>query len=559
MGIFRQFPYTNFHEMNLDWMLNQLRGIDEKLDEALDLIKNKIDTLFDDEKVKEKIDQLIEEYLTPEEIDTIVTGIIETLTNTRLDPLEEEINTNFKDLEENINDRPFGDPIPNYLPLSNTKLKLRRDPNRYVPQGSCCDGTYYYVYTPNYYGGGGIIDKYNMNNIKYARTDFPNDPESAISEIGTNRWTLENSANINLEHGNDMVYRKDTNEIYVCAYVTDSGSPETGRIQTPNNNIFVVDPETLAIKRTLNVGKSLLGIGFNDKTKTWVGWEIIYGNANYNHLIFWNEDFSEVISDTAITLLPCTRSAIFANDEYIFLILSRNGNRGFADNPTATSFRSNGGTTDCSLITYDWNLRFRGEASMHNACELEGICYTGQGHVATFYDHKDDVNGISTTSYVTFFQLYPNEPMSYSWYKRHWGQNQTAWYAIDEEHLQPITLNAVMRGLDTKVPFTATHLELLFCTTFSSNIKSVTIPRAYGQYNLSQWITLTQVSSNYTVIESIRLDQKRWGIVYGSFNSITINHSDGSVTRNNAPVHKLKQVRAVNYTMQPRYNPYETI
>ena len=28
MGIFRQFPYTNFHELNLDWMLRMLQEID---------------------------------------------------------------------------------------------------------------------------------------------------------------------------------------------------------------------------------------------------------------------------------------------------------------------------------------------------------------------------------------------------------------------------------------------------------------------------------------------------------------------------------------------------
>ena len=33
MGIFEQFPYTNFHDLNLDWILRAIRSMDKKLDE----------------------------------------------------------------------------------------------------------------------------------------------------------------------------------------------------------------------------------------------------------------------------------------------------------------------------------------------------------------------------------------------------------------------------------------------------------------------------------------------------------------------------------------------
>lgn len=33
MGIFEQFPYTNFHDLNLDWILHAIRSMDKKLDE----------------------------------------------------------------------------------------------------------------------------------------------------------------------------------------------------------------------------------------------------------------------------------------------------------------------------------------------------------------------------------------------------------------------------------------------------------------------------------------------------------------------------------------------
>ena len=33
MGIFEQFPYTNFHDLNLDWILHLIQSMDKKLDE----------------------------------------------------------------------------------------------------------------------------------------------------------------------------------------------------------------------------------------------------------------------------------------------------------------------------------------------------------------------------------------------------------------------------------------------------------------------------------------------------------------------------------------------
>ena len=32
MGLFNQFPFTNFHEMNLDWLINKQNEIDNKID-----------------------------------------------------------------------------------------------------------------------------------------------------------------------------------------------------------------------------------------------------------------------------------------------------------------------------------------------------------------------------------------------------------------------------------------------------------------------------------------------------------------------------------------------
>lgn len=38
MGLFEQFPYANFHELNLDWILAKIKELDEKVDSIEDRI-----------------------------------------------------------------------------------------------------------------------------------------------------------------------------------------------------------------------------------------------------------------------------------------------------------------------------------------------------------------------------------------------------------------------------------------------------------------------------------------------------------------------------------------
>lgn len=38
MGLFEQFPYTNFHELNLDWIINKIKEFQERLDSFHDTI-----------------------------------------------------------------------------------------------------------------------------------------------------------------------------------------------------------------------------------------------------------------------------------------------------------------------------------------------------------------------------------------------------------------------------------------------------------------------------------------------------------------------------------------
>jgi hypothetical protein len=37
MGMFDHFPYTNFHELNLDWILQALKEIEKTMDQFVSL------------------------------------------------------------------------------------------------------------------------------------------------------------------------------------------------------------------------------------------------------------------------------------------------------------------------------------------------------------------------------------------------------------------------------------------------------------------------------------------------------------------------------------------
>lgn len=56
MGLFdNQFPYSNFHELNLDWVISKLKELDEKVDNIQITIV---------EQVKDYVDERINEFVT---------------------------------------------------------------------------------------------------------------------------------------------------------------------------------------------------------------------------------------------------------------------------------------------------------------------------------------------------------------------------------------------------------------------------------------------------------------------------------------------------------------
>ena len=70
MGIFRQFPYTNFHEINLDWILNNIK----KFGEDIGILEKKMDDFIAETEptIRDEVDQWLDEH--PEATTTVEDG-----------------------------------------------------------------------------------------------------------------------------------------------------------------------------------------------------------------------------------------------------------------------------------------------------------------------------------------------------------------------------------------------------------------------------------------------------------------------------------------------------
>ena len=95
------------------------------------------------------------------------------------------------------------------------------------------------------------------------------------------------SEEISWEHGNGMAYNPNTKEIYVALYT--NVNPES------RGCIFVMDPDTLAFKRTVKISDeyNILGIGYKEDTDQYVIQTNVDGGYSFKIL---NADF-QVVDD----------------------------------------------------------------------------------------------------------------------------------------------------------------------------------------------------------------------------------------------------------------------
>lgn len=65
MGLFEQFPYANFHELNLDWILKKIKELDEKVDNIEDRILKEANAYTDQQIaiIRREFNELEDEFI----------------------------------------------------------------------------------------------------------------------------------------------------------------------------------------------------------------------------------------------------------------------------------------------------------------------------------------------------------------------------------------------------------------------------------------------------------------------------------------------------------------
>lgn len=65
MGLFEHFPYTNFHELNLDWIIQTMKELEEKVDSIEDRIFKKSKAYTDEQvgQLRNEFNELEDEFV----------------------------------------------------------------------------------------------------------------------------------------------------------------------------------------------------------------------------------------------------------------------------------------------------------------------------------------------------------------------------------------------------------------------------------------------------------------------------------------------------------------
>lgn len=67
MGLFEQLPYTNFHELNLDWVLQTVKGMDAKIEALNAYIRDNLD-----DAIRSLLDQVFIDSLYDAPTETLI-------------------------------------------------------------------------------------------------------------------------------------------------------------------------------------------------------------------------------------------------------------------------------------------------------------------------------------------------------------------------------------------------------------------------------------------------------------------------------------------------------
>lgn len=76
---FEEFPYTNFHELNLDWIINtmkQLQGNFKTIEEAFEALKEYVISYLDSDEFKQLVSDKLDEMLANGDLDDVIDRLV---------------------------------------------------------------------------------------------------------------------------------------------------------------------------------------------------------------------------------------------------------------------------------------------------------------------------------------------------------------------------------------------------------------------------------------------------------------------------------------------------
>lgn len=173
MSIFNEYPYTNFHELNLDWLLKKIKELAEEwttfetqfqtLQDAFDDLKAYVDNYFDELDVQEEVNNAVDELVNNGTFDTILAGKV-------------------------------NNPVFNFNPNITGRTAVRKEiaAGMNSAQGFCVlNGAFYLGYSSPGNGSNGMLQKYNPDNgVMGTLTGSYYHLESICSD-GTNIYSLD--------------------------------------------------------------------------------------------------------------------------------------------------------------------------------------------------------------------------------------------------------------------------------------------------------------------------------------------------------------------------------
>lgn len=263
MGIFRQFPYSNFHEMNLDWLLSKMKELSE---EWFSYHENWEKWVNDTDAAFKELKDYVMNYFDNLDVKTEIVRQFDILKEQGFfDDIIEQLALK----KENINCMLVGSGFVNYSQRAGAL------------NGGCYIGNnhiaLYYAYDTSDVGVLEIVDA----------TTF-----EVLSET-----------TLRLRHGNSLTYNPITNKLYSCACFSAS---DTSVLIPDIDVVDVADIYNPSIIETITPPLPSYATGVYS-----LAYDIITDkyyaicargttSGEYNRLIHYNNDLSQIIDETVL-------------------------------------------------------------------------------------------------------------------------------------------------------------------------------------------------------------------------------------------------------------------